>query len=175
MYNMRKIHFEHRYRYELEARLQTALERLQINRSAFSAMAILTAVKLWRKGKWHPTRKTPFKVRGDKSNKKTVFVQLAEPVHLHLKKMAQAMDVSMAEVLRLALDVQLTYILRDGPGILRETVSQKPQPVIRIRGVNILDHDDHVVGCIGGVLSFSICNVKDRTKGGAAPNRVFKL
>lgn len=172
---MKRIHFEHRYRRELEARLQTALERLQINRSAFSAMAVLTAVKLWRKGKWHPTVKTPFKVRADKSNKVTVYVQLDEKVHLHLKKMAHAMDVSMAEVLRLALDVQLTCILRDGPGIYWKTVSRKPQPVVRIRGVNILDHDDHAVGCIGGVLSFSICNVKDRTKGGATPGAFFKL
>lgn len=138
-------------------------------------MAVLTAVKLWRKGKWHPTRKTPFKVRPDKSNKVTVYVQLNQAVHLHLKKMAHAMDVSMAEVLRLALDVQLTFVLRDGPGIFRATVSKKPLPVVRIRGVNILDHDDHFFGCVGGVLSFSICNVQDRTKGGAAPGRDFYL
>lgn len=170
LYSMEQIKFEHRYRYQLEARLQSARTRLQMNRSEYASAAILLARKLWRKGKWHPQRKSPFLTRENAQNKITVWMRFSPEVYLYLKKMARAMDVSLAEMLRLALDVMCSYVLRDGPGIVAEVVSRHPKKTVRIRGINVLDHIDHRHECVGGVLDFEICNIRDIKKNNSSVN-----
>lgn len=155
------INFEHRYRFELEERLQIAMALLRMERSELSTVAVLYARALWRHGVWHPQRKSPFLRRMVKENKTTVWIRLEQFVHLALKKMAAALNVSMAEMLRWALDLLLTGILRDGPGIIDEVLSKQPRPALRIIAINVLDHIDHVHYGIGGTLDFDLCNIRD--------------
>lgn len=142
-----------------------------MNRSDFSAAALLFARRLWRKGKWHPETKSPFLLREEKADKVTVWLRFDAEVYLLLRKMAQALCVSLAEMLRLALDVYCSYLLRDGPGIVRKVVSRRPRKAVRIRGGNVLDNLDHDVYWLGGVLDFSICDVRDVSKEGDGPER----
>lgn len=159
---MNKIKFEHRYRSELENRLQQVQSKLQKNRSEISAAAVLFSRRLWRKGKWHPQILSPFLQRINKSDKLTVWVRFTPEVYLYLTKMARASGCSLAEMLRLALNVFCSYTLRDGVGIVRQVVSKRRRAdTIRIRGINVLDHIDHRADGIGGVWDFEICNIRD--------------
>lgn len=166
---MKQINFEHRYRIELEERLQTALEMLNMNRSQFSTAAINYIRSCWRHGYWHPKNKSPFLRRLNMYNKITVWIRLDPFVHLALKKMAAAKNVSMAEMLRWGIDLLLTKVLKDGPGIVAEVLSSKPRPALRIMGINVLDHIDHVHYCIGGTLDFTLKDIRDIEKERAGP------
>lgn len=172
---MKTIIFEHRHRIELEERIQQAMEQLAVDRSELATRAILFARRLWRKGKWHPTRKSPFLVRLDKTNKVTVIVSLKKDIHLYMEKMARALRISFAEMLRLALDVMLSYLLRDGPGIVHDVVSKQRITALRVRGINVLDHIDHAVWCINSVIDFSICNIHRTDRNKEPPDGIKKL
>lgn len=164
LYNMKDINFEHRYRFELEERLQQGMMLLKMDRSQMSAVAVYFARALWRGGFWHPSIKSPFLRRGDKQNKITVWVRFDPFVHLALKKMAAALNVSMAEMLRWGLDLLLTKVLQDGPGIVDEVLSPEPRPALRIIGINVLDHLDHVYRCVGGTLDFELAKIRNVAK-----------
>lgn len=142
---------------------------MQMNRSQFAAVAVLFARALWRKGLWHPRVKSPFLRRWNKSDKVTVWVRFDPFVHLSLKKMAMALNVSMAEMLRWGVDLLLTGVLRDGPGIVDEILSPEPRRALRIVGINVLDHIDHVHYAVGGVLDFELSGIHDITKERAGP------
>lgn len=158
------INFEHRHRNELEERTQLVLAGLQLTRSQLSTAAVFYARSLWRAGFWHPQRKSPFLRRLEIENKVTVWSRLDPFVHLALKKMAAALNVSMAEMLRWAIDLLLTKLLRDGPGITADILSEKPLPALRIMGINVLDHIDHVHYAVGGTLDFVLADIRDIEK-----------
>lgn len=60
---------------------------------------------MWRQGRWHPKRRSPFLCRSDKGDKKTVWIRISQSTALYLEKMARARGISLAEMLRLALDI----------------------------------------------------------------------
>jgi len=172
---MEQIKFEHRYRCELETRLQQALALLQMDRSQFSAVAVYFSRALWRLGRWHPTQLSPFLRRIDKKNKVTVWIRLDPFVHLALKKMAAALNVSMAEMLRWGIDLLATRVLKDGPGIVDEVLSPEPRPALRIMGINVLDHIDHVHYAVGGKLDFALREIRDIGKERDGPGERYDL
>lgn len=155
------IKYEHRYRPCLEERIQQAMLITGMSRSGLSTQAVHFARSLWRQGLWHPRFDSPFLRRLDKTEKITVWIRLDPFVHLALKKMAAALNVSLAEMLRWALDLLASRILQDGPGIVAEVLSDKPRPALRIMGINVLDHIDHVHYAVGGTLDFELADIHD--------------
>lgn len=159
-YIMKTIKFEHRHSLNLEARLSRTSAKCRLSRAALAEKAILSAREFWRQGYWHPRRRSCFLERKEKSNKVTVWLRLSQETHQLLKKMALARQISLAEMLRLALELFTSRIL-NAPAQGRGILSCKPQPCIRILGINILDNLDRKKLHIGGVLSFTISRVHE--------------
>lgn len=86
-------------------RIEACADRNNCSPGAFLEKIIYTVHRIWRIKGWTPVEESDFKVRGNKRDKVTCYLRLPAETHLIWKTMADALEISMAEFLRLAVEI----------------------------------------------------------------------
>lgn len=153
---MKKIYFEYRYSKKLAKQLDQAILQTKESPTLAAISALHNLRKLWRKGKFAHRRGSGFRIRPEKPEKVTKGVRLTREDHYMLYKMAVGLRCSMAEVLRLALELYIGQTVAKTAPKAAQLLYNKPRKIIRVVGLNILDKPDHQIDHKGNKLDFKM-------------------
>ena len=116
-----RLYFEIRFENALKERAKEICKKEKISLSTLIDRAFRFVAPLYRKGHIPFRSRSVFFLRLDKEDKFTTMIVLQNDLHESVRNFAFAHRISMAEVLRIALEVFLKFLNDGMPGIKEQT------------------------------------------------------